>query len=78
VDSRQGHSAGSRFYEIRQILRTGTTVWEPREHRRCFGHGTTTFVIMGDKTPALRLARHGRRIRSMGRAGQPRQPIAAR
>jgi len=47
-------SAGSRFYEIKQILREHRlhTVCEEASCPNigeCFGHGTATFMIMGDK-----------------------------
>jgi len=47
-------SAGSRFYEVKQILREHRlhTVCEEASCPNigeCFGHGTATFMIMGDK-----------------------------
>ncbi|MCG3188851.1 MAG: Lipoyl synthase [Burkholderiaceae bacterium] len=47
-------SAGSRFYEIKQLLREHRlhTVCEEASCPNigeCFGHGTATFMIMGDK-----------------------------
>jgi len=47
-------SAGSRFYEIKDILRRNRLVTVCEEAScpnigECFGHGTATFMIMGDK-----------------------------
>ena len=49
-------SASSRFYEIKDILRANKLVTVCEEAScpnigECFGKGTATFMIMGDKTP---------------------------
>ena len=55
VDPREGRFAPARFYEIKNILRENklrNTVCEEASCPNigeCFGHGTATFVIMGDK-----------------------------
>jgi lipoic acid synthetase len=54
VDPRPGRSAGTRFYEIKDILRKNKLVTVCEEAScpnigECFGKGTATFMIMGDK-----------------------------
>ena len=54
LDPRQGGLAATRFYEIKQILREHKlhTVCEEASCPNigeCFGKGTATFMIMGDK-----------------------------
>ena len=75
-------SPSSRFYEIKQILREHKlhTVCEEASCPNigeCFGHGTATFMIMGDKCtrrcPFCDVG-HGRPARGSSRASSAPRP----